>query len=303
MKIGKVIAGDIGASKIRVGLVNNQGEVLKRVEEKTPQTTGQAIVEKVIELIKRVDSASKAEAIGLGIAGLVDCHRGIVEHSPNLPLSNFDFVKPIQNCFRINTFIDNDANVSAIGEKVFGSAKKVDNFILLTLGTGIGGAAFINGQIYRGSHGFASEFGHMTVLINGPYCTCGNDGDLEAVASGTALTSMARQVMGSDKITAPMVSQNAKQGDEIAINLLAELGELLGVGIANLINIFDPELVILNGGLSAIGDMLIEPARNKAYNRVLFKNRPLVPIIKGALAEDAGIIGAAALALENVHTT
>jgi glucokinase len=212
------------------------------------------------------------------------------------------------------TFLTNDANAAALGEFYFGAARGVRNFIYITISTGIGGGIVIDGKIYTGAIGIAGEVGHMTIDDNGPICNCGNRGCWETLASGTALareakrrihegvkTSILKYVDGDlESLTAPAVHKAAEQGDKFARELIARTGYYVGVGLTNLINIFNPELIVIGGGLSNIGDMLLEPAFKTAEKRAYKEAFQAVRFASAELGGNSGVIGAATFALEEM---
>jgi len=283
-----ILGVDLGGSKILTAVVKPGGEMLSSDESATPATEGRDIV--IQSILDSAHSAlrqasctiSEISAIGIGAPGISNPEAGILFTSPNLPgWRNVLLRDIIQNKLDKKTFLINDANAAALGELYFGAAQGTRNFIYITLSTGIGGGIVIDGKIYTGAIGIAGEVGHMTIDDNGPLCNCGNKGCWEALASGTALareakrrikegtkTSILKYVEGdSEKMTAQIIHSAAEKGDKLAKDLIARTGYYVGVGIANLINIFNPELIVIGGGLSNIGDMLLKPAFKVAAER------------------------------------
>jgi glucokinase len=246
--------------------------------------------------------------VGIAAAGILDTERGIITTSPNL--LHWHNV-PLRDIFAdrlgIVTYVINDANAAALGEHRFGAGMGFDNIVYLTVSTGIGGGIIIGGELYSGTDGCAGEIGHMTVEANGPQCHCGNFGCLEALASGWAVAKTAIERINNggksyivelvdgkiDNITAEMVAAAARRGDQLAADIVAEAAKYLGVGLANLVNIFNPELIVIGGGLSKMGGMLLKPARKVLKERAFQLPAQTARIVRARLGSNAGIIGAA----------
>lgn len=307
-----VIGIDLGGTKISGALSDVDGNVLSQYTISTNAFEGEEIVlNRVISVIEKVmeDGGKNSEdikAIGIGSPGPLDAEKGIIITTPNLPFKNFKLVEPIKNRFGIPAYLDNDANVGAIGEFVFGAGQGTKNMIFITVSTGIGGGAILNGQIYRGNTSNALEMGHMTVEKNGPQCNCGNYGCVEALASGTAIGRIAREAIlnGEDTIlknyenvTSYEVFQAAKQGDEVASKILDTSLNYLGICVANMITIFDPEMVIIGGGVSKGGDIVFDKVREIVNTRCFKSMAESCKIVPAGLGTDAGVMGAVALAV------
>ncbi|MBA7654162.1 Glucokinase [subsurface metagenome] len=214
--------------------------------------------------------------------------------------------------YRVNTFLINDAGAAALGEHRLGAGRGVSNLIYLTVSTGIGGGIIINGKLYSGQCGGAGEIGHMTIDVNGPRCNCGNTGCFEVLASGTAVAKEAirriRQGEGSslieivagkiENITAEKVEVAARDGDSLALDIISRAAIYLGVGMVNLVNIFNPEMIIVGGGMAKMGDLLLNPARQVVKERAFQLSAQAVRIVPAQLGEDAGVLGAAIFAFE-----
>jgi glucokinase len=312
---------DLGGSKILTAVVDPQGEMLSSDETVTPVTKNrEALIQCVLDSAQRALNQasigiSEIYVIGMGAAGISNPEAGILFTSPNLPaLRNVLLRDIMQDRLGKKTFLINDANAAALGEFYFGAARGIHNFIYITLSTGIGGGIVIDGKIYSGAIGAAGEVGHMTIDDNGPTCNCGNRGCWETLASGTALAREARrQIKGGvrtsileyaekdiDKVTAQTVHSAAQQGDSLAKELIARTGYYVGVGLANLINIFNPELIVLGGGLSSIGDMLLKPAFKVAGKRAFKEAFQAVRFASAGLGGNSGVLGAAAFALQGM---
>ena len=313
---------DLGGSKILTAVVDPQGKILSSDESVTPSTKGgealiQVILDSAHRALKQAGVAmSGICAIGVGAAGISNPEAGILFTSPNLPaLRNVLLRDIIQERLGKRTFLINDADAAALGEFYFGAARGVHNFIYLTISTGIGGGIVIDGKIYTGAIGAAGEVGHMTIDENGPMCNCGNRGCWETLASGTALAREAKkQIVGGartsileyaegdiEKVTAQTIHSAAQQGDVVAKELIARTGYYVGVGLANLVNIFNPELIVMGGGLAGIGDMLLKPAFKVAGERAFKEAFQAVRFVSAALGRNSGVLGAAAYAFQEMR--
>ena len=245
-------------------------------------------------------------SIGIGSPGPLDAKEGKILTSANLPFKNFNIVKPLVDKFSIPVYLDNDANVAAIGEYVFGAGKGTCNMIFITVSTGIGGGAILNGKIYRGNTCNALEIGHTTLEKDGPLCNCGNYGCAEALASGTAIGKAANEAVQKgektslanyEKVTSYEVFKEAESGDAVAQSVLNKALNYLGICVANVITSFDPEMVIIGGGVSKGGQIVFHKINEVVKGRcfeAMWKNTKIVP---AALGTDAGVIGAVALAI------
>lgn len=314
-----VLAVDIGGTKIIAALVSNSGRII--AEERFPTLAAegpQSVIERLLSSVdyilslKSMDS-SQLDSISIAAAGAIDSKRGLITSSPNLPgWHAIPLRDMVREKYRVNTFLLNDASAAALGEHRFGVGRGVNNLILLTVGTGIGGGIIINGQLYEGSSGSAGEMGHMTIDVNGPSCTCGNIGCLEMLASGTAIAREARRriaqgektslleiVSGKvEDITAEKIGIAAQDGDSLALDVIAEAGTYLGVGMLNLVNIFNPEIIVVGGSVAKLGDLLLEPARQVVRERAFKLSSEAVRIVTAQLGDEVGLLGAAAFAME-----
>lgn len=315
---------DLGGSKILTAIVDPQGGMLSSDEGITPATQGrEAIVQSILDsayhaLKQGGVTISEILTIGIGAAGISNPEAGILFSSPHLPgLRNFLLRDIMQERLGKKTFLINDADAAALGEFYFGAAKGVDDFIYVTLSTGIGGGIVIDGKIHTGAIGAAGEVGHMTIDDNGPICNCGNRGCWETLASGTALTREAKRRIEKgaktsileyaegdlEKVTPETIHSAARQGDSLGKELIARTGYYVGVGLANLINIFNPELIVIGGGLSNIGDMLLKPAFKVAGERAFREAFQAVRFASAGLGRNSGVLGAAAFALQEMRKT
>jgi glucokinase len=316
---GELVIGiDIGGTKVAGGVVDEYGKVLSRARRDTPhrsmspdvvEDTIIEVVDELFEVIGR-DSIS---AVGIGAAGFVGADRATVVFAPHLSWRHEPLQANLQRRVRVPITVDNDANAAAWAEWKFGAAQGESHLMIVNLGTGIGGGIITDGQVQRGRFGIAGEFGHMQVVPNGLRCECGNRGCWEQYASGNALVREARSLItarspmatdllasvGGDPgdLTGPLITAAAQTGDQTAIELLAEIGHWLGVGIANLAAAFDPGTFVVGGGVSAAGPLLLGPARDTFRRQLTGRGyRPQAAIVAAELGNEAGLIGAADLA-------
>ncbi|CAN5338539.1 ROK family glucokinase [soil metagenome] len=301
---------DIGGTKVAAGVVDESGHVLERLRRDTPTTSPSAVEDIIAEIVTELRRRHRIYSVGVGAAGFVDATRSSVLFAPHLAWRH----EPLRDALRrrtgLSVVVENDANAAAWAEWRFGAARNEEDLVCITLGTGIGGALLFNGAVHRGRFGIAGEFGHMQVVPAGHRCECGNRGCWEQYASGNALVREARELAranspvihhllssaGGDPgaITGPSVTAAAQAGDPAAVELLAEVGQWLGVGIASLAAAFDPGMFVIGGGVSDAGDLLIAPARD-SYRRTLTGRgfRPEARILRAQLGNEAGMIGAA----------
>ena len=307
----EAIGIDVGGTKIAVFRVTESGEVLQREEVETPADNAEATIAAMIEAAGHL-VAPRVRAVGIGAAGMVEASTGVLRFAPNLVWRDVRLAERVSGELGLPCQVDNDANVAAWGEFRFGAGRPYDHMLLVTVGTGIGGGIVSDGKLFRGAHGFAAEIGHIIVEPGGPRCGCGNLGCWEQVASGRAIDRLAREEVQRDPSSefaerigadgdGEDVTEAAKQGDPTAEGILEGVGIRLGEGIAGLVNILDPEAVVVGGGAIEAGDLLLEPARARFTETVeAVDRRPEVPILAAELGNDAGGIGAATLALEEL---
>ena len=312
----KAIGVDIGGTKLLAGVVDEQLEVHDRVHRLVEGLSEQAIVELIVEAVTELlQHHPDTQAIGFGIPCLIDQHDGTAVMCVNLPLADIPFRDVMSERLGLPVFIDNDANVATLVEQRFGAARGAQHVVGLTIGTGVGGGLILNGKVYRGHAGSAAELGHMVIDENGPRCQghCPNHGCLESVASGTAIgregkvaaeedsdSDLARAAVAGNEITGEMVTQLALGGDEVSRMVLGHIGRQLGIAFANFVNIFNPEVIVVGGGAMAAGDLLLDPAREEMRARGLRPNREQVRIVPARFGPDAGMLGAAVLALDEL---
>ena len=315
-----IIGVDVGGTKIAAAGVDGQGNIHGRVHSPTDVSSPEMTVRSIAEAIEAAIAASRASrgditAVGLGLPGKVDPARGIGILSVNLGWRDVPIKSMLEEDLGIPCFMENDVIVAALGESRYGAGKGVRNMVYLTIGTGIGAAVIIEGKIYRGSTGMAGEIGHTIIERNGPRCKCGTRGCLEAVAAGPAIAALAMSAIqaGSETslremakanegiVTAEMVGQAAMQGDPVAREIFEEIGTYIGLGVHMLIMLYDPELVVLGGGVAEAGDLLLTPVRQELKRLATWSyvaKEMLKPemVRLTALGTDVGTLGAAALA-------
>lgn len=304
---------DIGGTKVKAGVVDEDGIVIESVLRDTPSTNPRMVEGAIADIVADLKARHYVVAVGIGAAGFVDATRSTVLFAPHLAWRHEPLRDAVRRRIGLSTLVDNDANCAAWAEWRFGAAQNEPDLVCITLGTGIGGGLVLNGQVHRGRYGVSGEFGHMQVVEAGHLCECGNRGCWEQYASANALVREARALVaagapqvhdilgraGGDPaaITGLLVTQAALDGDPCGIELHAQMGEWLGVGIANLAAALDPGTFVIGGGVSDAGDLLITPA-TIAYRRTLTGRgyRPEARIVRAHLGNQAGLIGAADLA-------
>ena len=304
---------DIGGTKVLAGVVDPSGRVLSRERRVTPGRDPEAVEDTIVDLVSLFATEHSVAAVGIGAAGFVDASRARVMFAPHLNWRDEPLRDKVARRVRLPVVVDNDANAAAHAESRFGAGTGHRLVLCVTLGTGIGGALVIDQRVFRGSNGMAGEFGHMQVVPDGHRCPCGNRGCWEQYASGDALVRDARELVEAEsplahrlrqivqgdatKLTGPQVTRAAMDGDPLAIQLLGEIGTWLGVGLAGMAAAIDPDCIVVGGGVSAAGDLLLEPTR-LAFSRCLvgrgYRQEP--PILEAALGRDASFIGAADMA-------
>ena len=307
------LGADLGGTKMAVGAVDAEQSLLHR---STGTSFGRELDELLDgledELREALGAAPSAEAIGLGIPCTIDRERGVAINAVNLPIIDVPMRELIGDRLDLPTFVDNDANVAALAEHRFGAARGARNAVMLTIGTGIGGGLVLGGQLYRGSTGAAAELGHIVIDQAGPPCqgSCPNRGCVEAFASGTAIgrqgklaaethpeSALGRRLGAGEEIDGRAVTEAALAGDGIAVEVLATAGRRLGVALASIANVFEPDVIVIGGGAAAGGELLLAPAREELRSRALPPQNS-TPVVLAELGPDAGLIGAATMALE-----
>lgn len=307
------IGVDIGGTKIAAGVVDDDGRVLAQMRRETDPHQPGEIERAVVELVAELREDYEIAAVGVAAAGFVADDRATVMFAPNIAWRAHPLRGRLSEHIDVPVVVENDANAAGWAEFRFGAGRDVADMIMLTVGTGLGGAIVIGSRLLRGAHGVAAEVGHIRVVPDGHMCGCGHAGCWEQYASGRALTRQARaaavaypqratallELAGGDpkKIKGPYVTRVAQQGDSLGIELLAELGTWLGAGAADLVAVLDPALIVLGGGVASAGDLVLEPVR-AAFGESLSArgHRPEPLIALAELQNDAGLVGAADLA-------
>ena len=307
---------DLGGTNIKLGIVSNKGKLVKKISIKTQAEKGRDVVIENIkkgiqELLKSKSTKRyKIDGIGIGCPGVVTPGKGIVEDPPNLPgWEKVNIGKIVHKEFKKNVFVDNDANAAAIGELIFGSGKKYKSFIMITLGTGVGGGIIINKKIYHGDFGAAGEIGHISIDYNGPKCNCGSYGCIEAYSGNHYLSERVRdklkkhpesklwEVINDDlsEVSPRKIQDAAEKGDDFSIHVIEELGVHLGSAFTSLCNVLDISVFIIGGGIAGFGKPLFDSIKRTISRRVMSPIRPRVRVLPAKLKNDAGIKGASAL--------
>jgi glucokinase len=306
----ETIGVDLGGTKMLVGVLSDTEPVYEQRE----RSTGQTEDELVELLVREIDEAREARpgvaAVGLGIPATIDYERGVAVAAVNLPIADLAIREIVSERVGLPVFVDNDANVAALAESLYGAARGLPHVVMLTVGTGIGGGLILGGEVYRGSTGAGAELGHVVIQADGPPCqgNCPNHGCVEALASGTALGREGRaaaesapdSVLGQllaegREVDGKAVTEAAIADDATAISVFELIGSRLGVACSSFANVFQPNAIVVGGGVIAAGDLLLEPARREVRERALDPMNK-TPILEATLGNDAGMIGAAALA-------
>ncbi len=312
------IGVDAGGTKVAALVVDvREGVILDRRVVASPAEDADAFVRTIVGTATDIlANHPGARVVGVGAAGIVD-RKGVVCFSPNVAWRDFPLSERISEAIGLPTVVENDANVAAWGEFRFGAGRGCTDMLLVTVGTGIGGGIVVGGELLLGANGFAAEIGHIIVEPGGPECGCGNRGCWEQVASGRAIDRLGRQAArqnpasallalagaNPEQVTGTIVSGAAREGDPVAIQVLAEVGRRLGEGIAGLVNVLDPQIVVVGGGAMGAGALLLEPARAACGRSVLGRgHRPEVLLVAASMGNDAGAVGAADLAYRRAAT-
>src|SRR5215213_5523927 len=287
-----VFAVDLGGTHLRVALVDDTGRILKQSKQETPKG----------------DSAERVVAVSIVVPGAVDNDKAVVLQAPNLPsLVNFALKAELEKRLGWPVFLENDANAAAVGEMWMGAARGCRDVVSVTLGTGVGGGVILGGKLWRGSHGSAGEIGHTTVdPFSGLKCKCGNTGCLELFASATAIVRMTRESLSmfpesrlkSEELTAEKVYEAGREGDELALAVFKRFGMYLGIGLANLINLIDPQIIVIAGGAVNGWELFAEEMYRQVDKRAFRTTAQQVKIARAECGDNAGLLGAARLARE-----
>ncbi len=307
----------MGGTKLLAGAVDSELSVHHRVQRSMNRLDQSYLLDVVVEAVEeaRDGAGGEVDAIGFGIPSLIDQRTGNAVIAINLPLKNIRFADVMAERLGLPVFVDNDANLAALAEHRAGAARGASEAVVLTIGTGIGGGLILRDRLYRGAIGAAAELGHLVIDLDGPPCqgNCPNHGCVESLASGTALarealriarerpaSGLGRAVAVGRELEGPLVTELAHDGDEAAIDAIELVGTRLGVAIASLVNIFNPEVVVIGGGVIGAGELLLSAARAEMLARALPPSRDIVQIVPAAFGVEAGMIGAAALAFDGL---
>jgi glucokinase len=309
---GPVIGVDLGGTSVKAALVSADLELLARDASPTDVSDGDRLLDEIEQLVRRIAGDSPVAAVGFGLPSQIDQRRGVVADSINVPITNVPFVAEMTARLSLPVKVDNDANLACLAEARIGAGKGRDNVIMLTLGTGVGGGIVFDGRLYHGATGYGGELGHMVIDENGPPCQghCPNHGCLESLASAAGVRAAAAQIAverpggmlasagaALTSVETRIVIDGALDGEQDCIDALAIVGRHLGVGIANYVNIFNPDVVVVGGGIMAAGEILLGVARDEAGRRALRPPWGEVDVVAAELGNDAGVLGAAALVL------
>ena len=318
--MGRVVVGvDLGGTNLRTALVSADGDIFDRSKETTQASDGwKRVVAKLVDTIslQRETAARRGFAVagvGVGAPGIIRMDKGVVVKSPNFPdWNNLPLRDELELALHLPVAIENDANAAALGEQWRGAGRGIGSMILLTLGTGVGGGIILDNKIWHGADGMAGEIGHMTLMADGRACSCGNIGCLEMYASARGIVqsyceefdNTAPHEYGRLKeITSEKVYQAARDGEVTARRVMKDMGRMLGIGIANLINIFNPEMIVIGGGVKDAWPLFMSATHEEVMRRAFQIPAERTHIVPSLLGDDAGVVGAAAVALQKAGET
>jgi glucokinase len=295
----RAIGIDVGGTKIAAGVIDRKGAILRRIERPTPTESQEELLESFDEVVGAL-MVDGVGAVGFGLPSTIDQRAGRVVGSVNVPLADFDFRARMAERLSVPVALDNDGNVAAIAEWKIGAGKDASHMIMLTLGTGIGSGLILDGKPYRGSVGAGAEIGHMVLQYGGERCSginCTGHGHFEQLASGRTADRMASQILGGEATGRELVGA-ARGGNADALEAVREIGRRLGAGLGSLVNIFNPELIVIGGGFSQARDIFLEPALQAMKVEALPPGRDLVRVVPALLGPDAGLVGAGFVGFE-----
>ena len=312
---GLVFAADLGGTHLRVATIDQAGRIHFRLKQHTPQAEkADEIVRLLVLAAREAEEQATANenirAVSVVVPGTVRVEEGVVVKAPNVPcLDGFRLAAALQGEFKLPSILENDANAAAVGEMWQGAGRGKRTIVCVTLGTGVGGGIILDGKLWRGADGSAAEIGHMGVdPFGGVACTCGSRGCLEVYASATAIVRMTREARPrypdsvlhtSEGLTSEEIYRAGLQGDELALEVFRRMGVYLGIGLANLINILNPEMIVIGGGVSAAWELLAQPARQEVLRRAFRVPALRCRIVPAECGDDAGLFGAAWLAFQD----
>lgn len=314
MRPNYAIGVDVGGTRIAAGLVERKGRIVKDAKKLTPKNGPFGVVDTIIDLIDEVSvgvQAAEISGIGIGLPAQIDFLRQSVEFCTNLPLAGVDVRSLVMSRTKREVTLDNDGNLAAYGEARYGAAKGARDFLMITLGTGVGGGLFVNGEPYRGSRGMGGEIGHVVVNLEGPPCPCGGRGHLEAFLGRPAIAmkgaEAAKQFKGraiveaaggdEKNITGEAVIMAAAKGDPVAREILDEAADILGRGLVGFVNTLNPKMIVVGGGVTEAAPFIVDRAAEVMQGEALAGRRD-VQVVPAVLGNDAGILGAAALGFD-----
>ncbi len=302
---------DVGGTKVLAGVVTESGEMVSTALRSTPgrRVDVRLVEDALTEAVLEAADGRPIGGVGVAAAGFVDADRRSVRFAPHLPWRGDDVRSRLEQRWGVPVLLDNDANAAAWAEWTYGAAQGTSTAIIVTLGTGIGGALVLDGRLHRGFNGMAGEFGHMQVVPGGYACECGRSGCWEQYCSGNALVRYVRDRLNleetildewcgdePDRLVGPMITEAAGIGDRVAQDAFSSVGEWLGVGVANLVAAIDPDIVVIGGGVSAAGELLLGPARTALGGSLVgSEHRDVPPVVAAKLGPAAGLVGAATL--------
>jgi len=308
-----VLAADLGGTNLRMAAVDREGKILHRTKHDTPksdhaETIISAITEASNECLEAVKKEGWIKAFGAAVPATLNALDGIILKAPNLPsLDSFRFSATVSDELNLPVVLENDANAAAIGENWLGAAKLAENAVCVTLGTGVGGGIIVNGKILRGADGTAGEIGHICVEPLGEPCGCGSRGCVEQYSSATAIVRLTRELeshypksilQNKSRLTSLDVFDAGKAGDELALEVFRKMGFYLGIALADLINILNPEIIVIGGGAAAGWDLFINHVQDQINKRAFDEPAKRAKLVRAELGDDAGILGAAKRAFD-----
>jgi glucokinase len=294
-----VIGVDVGGTKVGAGLVAANGSLLEHVESPTPTESQSALLAGLEGAVGSLVERGPVAAIGVGVPSRVDQVARRVVASVHIPLEGVDLAGHMSDHFGVPAVVDNDANAATVAEWKLGAGRGTTDLVMLTLGTGIGGGLVLGGRPYRGALGAGAELGHMVVDVDGPPCggSCPGRGHFETLASGSTADAKARELGLAD---GHALVAAARAGEARAVDALADIGRVLGAGLVTLVNVFNPEVIVIGGGFSAAGALILDPARAVVAEEALQPGRDFVRIVRAQLGPEAGVVGAGLIALDAV---
>jgi glucokinase len=315
MNSRKIFAGvDLGGTTIHVGLVTAEGEIItEKIIDSEVAKGPNHVLNKIANVIHGLRMNTKKQltvcALGIGTAGKIDIHEGILIEASNFPnWRDVPLSTSLNKRLKMPVFVDNDANVAALGEHAYGAGQGASEMFMVTLGTGVGGGLILRGRIYRGADGVAGEFGHTIIQYNGPVCGCGRKGCVEAFVGTKGILRIVQEKLNADRdslltrikpgeITPKDISIAANQGDEVAIESFRDVGTYLGIGLGNVVNLLNIERIVVSGGVAKAGKWILKPTRESLIQTALRVPGETIQVVASTLRDRAGILGAARLAM------